>query len=344
MSRILVPLDGSEFSEQALPYAFGMARRTGAELHLVRVHTPSQVDWLSNGFLPAPIGLDDDLREADHAYLERMAEYSAMHLERAARTALLTGPVAPAIDGYVRAHGIDLVIMTTHGRTGLSRAWIGSVADALVRTIEVPVLLLRPRTPPITAPIAIEHILIPIDESDYSTEILGPALDLGKITGARYTLLQVISPPLSVPSADAVALPVQFARAIELRVEAGERLEELARRLRAQGYDVDTSIVIHGQVAHGILEQVVGLKADLIAMSTHGRRGLARFALGSVADKVMRGTSVPLLLWKPPVARINESSDALKSRRNDENRNLRLAYNSATDTTHATADAVRPPV
>ena len=310
MSRILVPLDGSEFSEQALPYAFGIARRSGAEIHLVRVHTPPQVDWLAGGFAPMPLSVDAGFRDEDHAYLERMAEYTAMHVERPARVALLNGAVAPALDAYVRTHGIDLVIMTTHGRTGLSRAWIGSVADALVRSVEVPVLLLRPRSTAGWTPAAIEHIVIPIDESDYSMEILGPALDLGRLTGARYTLLQIISPPLSLPAADAVALPIQFARAVELRVEAGERVEDLARRLRAQGHDVDTSIVIHGHVAHGILEQAVGLKADLIAMSTHGRRGIARFALGSVADKVVRGTSVPILLWKPPTPRTDHGNRA----------------------------------
>lgn len=347
MSRIMVPLDGSEFSEQALPYAFGIARRSGAELHLVRVHTPPQVEWLSNGFLPIPITADEDLREADVQYLDRMVEYTAMHVERTPKAALLTGQVARALETYVEAHGIDLVIMTTHGRTGLSRAWIGSVADALVRTVHAPVLLLRPRAGQAAAdakPIALDHILIPIDESEYSAEILGPALDLGKLTCARYTLLQILSPPLSVPSGDAIALPLQFARAVELRVEAAARLEELARRLRAQGHDVDTAIVIHGQVAHGVLEQAVGLKADLIAMSTHGRRGLARFTLGSVTDKVVRGTSVPLLLWKPPTNRFSEAEDAFASRRDDQDRHLSFAYDGTADTAHATSDAVRPPV
>lgn len=301
--RILVPLDGSAFSEQALQYAFGIVRRSGAELHLVRVHTLPTADWLASGASAATLQVNEDLRRADELYLDRMAEYAALHVEAAPRTALLSGAIAPALDEYIQSHGIDLVIMTTHGRTGLSRAWIGSVADALVRTTSVPVLLLRPRAnemPSQPPSFAIDHILVPIDETDLSTEILAPALELGRWTGARFTLVQIISPPIAIPSADAIALPLQFARAVELRVEAATRLEELARRLHAQGHDVDTVIVIHGQAAHGILEQAAGMKADLIAMSTHGRRGFARFALGSVADKVVRGTSVPLLLWKPP--------------------------------------------
>lgn len=302
-ARILVPLDGSAFSEQALPHAFDIARRSGAELHLVRVHTLPALDWMAGGMTSAAVRIDDDLREADAAYLERVAEYAAMHIGGPVRTALLAGVIASALEMYVKSRHIDLVVMTTHGRTGLSRAWIGSVADALVRSINVPMLLLRPRADDAVtdaAPFAIDHILIPIDESGYSTSILSPALELGSLTRARFTLVQIVAPPIALPAADAVALPLQFARAVELRVEASTRLEELARRLRAEGHEVDTVIVIHGQAAQGLLEQAAGLKADVIAMSTHGRHGFARFALGSVTDKVVRGTSVPLLLWKPP--------------------------------------------
>ncbi|HSL71468.1 MAG TPA: universal stress protein, partial [Longimicrobiales bacterium] len=207
-----------------------------------------------------------------------------------------------ALEAYVREAGIELIVMTTHGRGGLSRAWLGSVADSLVRSINVPVLLFRPRGDDAAEARAfrLRHILIPVDGSDLSEHVIDHAIWLGRLTGARYTLMQVVAPPFGVPATDVIPVAPLAPQDVEsLRSLATAYLEQVANRLRGDGLQVDTVVVVQTQSAPGILEEALQCGADLIAMATHGRGGWQRVALGSVADKVLRGTSVPLLILRP---------------------------------------------
>src|SRR5688500_16609867 len=142
LERILLPLDGSLFSEQALHVAARIAWRANAELHLVKVR-PLATGLLSADPQAAAATLQRE-SAGDREYLERVAARLRAPGRRV-HTNVLTGTPTIALSGYVTDTQIDLVVMTTHGRGGLSRAWLGSVADRLVRTTSVPVLLLRPR-------------------------------------------------------------------------------------------------------------------------------------------------------------------------------------------------------
>jgi nucleotide-binding universal stress UspA family protein len=301
-TQILVPLDGSRFSEQALPYALEMARRAGAIVHLVKVHAvPAPPSTYLDSGLYFNAELDAELRQGELDYLQRLAD-SARGQGLTVRAVLLEGPIVTALEAYVRTAEISLVVMTTHGRGGLSRAWLGSVADSLVRGVTVPVLLLRPRGDDAAQgrPFGLKHILIPMDGSELSEQVLEHAIALGRLTGARYTLVQVMPPPVVMPAAEIVgvaALPPEDVA--DLRAQADRYLDSLANRMRADGLLVDTVVVMQHQSALGILEEALECDADLIAMATHGRGGWQRVALGSVADKVLRGTSVPLLLIRP---------------------------------------------
>src|SRR5688572_28034582 len=115
-AHVLVPLDGSLFSEQALPYAYEVAQRLAAQLHLVKVHMPAENGSLSEAALFASAQVDASLREAEAEYLARMAEAARWRVGRPVTTALLDGPVAPALEKYVEQIKPALVIMTTHGR------------------------------------------------------------------------------------------------------------------------------------------------------------------------------------------------------------------------------------
>lgn len=143
--RILVPLDGSDLSMLAVPHAVTWARRLNAELHLVRA-----VGWAVQIY-SAPISvyypptLDEELANAAEAYLKRARE--AADAEVRVQTAVVRGFAPPAIQGYAREHGIDLIVMATHGRGGLVRAALGSTADRVVRSGAAPVLLVRPGQP-----------------------------------------------------------------------------------------------------------------------------------------------------------------------------------------------------
>ncbi len=295
---ILVPLDGSALAEHALPLALSIARRAGAALHLARVHVPAATLYRYSE-LAGSLDLDELVRKEERAYLDQVSGRVVQASGLRPCTTLLDGRIADVLYEQGVSAGVDLVVMATHGRGPLSRLWLGSVADELVRRLPTPLLLVRPEetAPDLAHPPAVRHVLIPLDGSALAEDILEPAMELGRLMQADYTLLRVIEPAI-VPDArlggNAVSgLDPALLEAIQ--AEARAYLERLAERLRSSSVQVQTRLVTNQWAAGAILAEA-GAHVHLVAMATHGRRGLARLLLGSVADKVLRGASVPVLL------------------------------------------------
>lgn len=245
--------------------------------------------------------LDREIRDEDRVYLARMAADPRVEPFHPV-TALVGGEPAHALEKYARSCGIDLIVMTTHGRGGLSRAWYGSVADALIRRVDIPVLLLRPpgSAPPPVEPLpAIRRVLLTVDGSEHSESLIHTAIALGGFANTFYTLLQVMLPLPPIGYTDTVTAPLDAKVADEAAQHAAEHLDGLANELRAKGYSVNTAMIVHGDVAHAIRDYAVQNEIDLIAMVTHGRGGWKRLVLGSVADRVIRETAIPLLVLHP---------------------------------------------
>jgi nucleotide-binding universal stress UspA family protein len=287
---IMVPLDGSTFAEHALTTAMDLTCWTGQRLHAVRVHVPTAMSDAGEDRSVAGAAVT---RAEEERYLREIADQCATRAGLAVRTALVDGPIATALATYVQDHDIGMVIMTSHGRGGISRTWLGSVADALVRRVRVPVLMLRPcpccgELKPLTH---VHHIVVPVDGSDLSARILGPAARFGAAWDARLTLLHLLPAPIGRPPDDAAMH--------EARDDAELVLDELAAPLRARGHRVDVVVLVDGHPANAILDYAATHHADAIAMATRGRGGWDRIALGSVADKVLRGSVLPVLLYRP---------------------------------------------
>jgi nucleotide-binding universal stress UspA family protein len=294
-SSILVPLDGSGFGEHALPLAATVARKGGGRVHLAHVHT-----LLFGGVEQFDSDMDLAARDAERRYLERAAHRLA-GARAPADYAVLEGSVVEALEGHVGSLGPDLVVMTTHGRGPLSRFWLGSVADQLLRRLTVPVLLVRPHgDPPDPAgDVAIRHVLVPLDGSPLAEEVLPEATALGVLAGARFTLLRVVSPPAYGFEPATMAAPLVSPTVIDGMVgQARDYLEGMAGPMRERGLDVRARVVIDAGPAAGILEEARAGGCDLIALTTHGRHGLPRLFLGSVADKVVRGADAPVLVLR----------------------------------------------
>jgi nucleotide-binding universal stress UspA family protein len=317
--NIVVPLDGSDFAEQALPLALAVARRVRARLQLVRVLPP-----LASIYTEAPLFGDDSV---EHYMRDRFLVQGREYLDGVVRRIravaevdvsrdVVEGDVAPALEAYATAHGADLVVMTTHGRGPLGRFWLGSVADELVRHLPIPVLLVRPTDAPVdlTVEPTLKHVLLPLDGTPLAEQMIEPAVELGRLLGAQLTLLRVIKPVTAVDHSlegglnpMAVAL-LERTEALQdhLRTEALAYLEKVAERLRSEagagnraGVRVRTRVAVEEQPAAAVLEYARAAEVDLVALATHGRRGLKRLFLGSVADKVIRGGSVPVLVRRP---------------------------------------------
>ncbi len=297
-TSILVPLDGSALAEQALPVAVRLARATGAELHLVHVHVTASLDPISIEGMPV---VDEQMRslaaEHEHVYLERAAAQIA-DAGLKPIVARLEGPVAPTIAGYARDHGVGLIVMTTHGRSGFAQLWLGSSADALVRVSDTPLLLLRPGPDGQVVDRPFKRVLAPLDSSPLAEQILPHAAALAALDGGEIVALRIIDTlpvPVAMPFSERFRLDADgLARE---RAQAEQYLQGVAAGLAPT--PVTPLVCEAAQPARAILEQAAELGADMVAVTTHGRGASARKPISSVADKVLRGASLPLLIVRP---------------------------------------------
>jgi nucleotide-binding universal stress UspA family protein len=283
--RVLVPLDGSQLAEAILPVLGADGHPWGSEVLLVRSLTPE-----------SPAGPSAE-REAG-AYLAAQAHL----LERAGlrvRCEVWHGDPSQTIVNAADRGLVDLIAMTTHGWRGLDRLRFGSVAESVVRKTRVPALLVRGqlRWPADRSP----RILVPLDGSEQSAAILALVAKLRRRLHAAVELLHVLE---ALPPAASPDVPLSLADASPGRPAARDYLERVAARFDGESPEV-ARVVLEGPAARVIARRIVDSRADLVAMTTHGRSGVARLLVGSVAEQVLRTADVPVLLWKaaiPPAA------------------------------------------
>jgi nucleotide-binding universal stress UspA family protein len=298
---VLLPLDGSAFAEQAIPCAAAIAQKARARLRLALVHQTPPSPPLDESSARLYTRIELALRKSEREYLRRVAARIKGAGAAQLATATLSGPPAAALADYAREVGVDLVVMTTHGRGGLQRAWLGSVADQLVRSLEIPVLLIRPQeeeAPP-SEP-RLEEILVPLDGSRRAEAALPTALGVATLFGARLALIQTVE-----PVARMVDVPMAFPHALDeeltslRRREAQDYLDDVAERVSASGVETRASAVLSASAIDGIQAAASSPAAGMIALATQGRSGLRRLVLGSVADKLVRTAELPVLVTRP---------------------------------------------
>jgi len=291
IKRILVPLDGSELAEGVLPYVQQIATKTGAETILLTCIY--QIDsW--NGYLAQV----DTRKETAlvQTYLEgKREELQAKGLKVTMEIAY--GPPAEAVLSYAADEEIDLIAMSTHGRSGISRWVFGSVADKVLHGTSRPLLLVRADGAPqegAKLP-SISKILVPLDGSELSLAVLPFVEDLARALGASLVLFHVV-PSLAV-------YPEVATRDFlgELLGSAHQLLGRVASEVQQRGLRAEYVVTV-GFAVDGILRAARDVGADLIALSTHGRSGLGRWVMGSVADAVVRRTHLPSLVVRPSEA------------------------------------------
>jgi nucleotide-binding universal stress UspA family protein len=273
LHRILAPTDGSPLSERALPLIETIARAQAAEVTLVRaIEPPAWLEYGPNvtmdaqGYEALIDVLDQDAQQNLTRLLQRLGEVKV-----AALTALVHGPPAAALLDYEAQIQPDLVIMATHGRTGLTRFALGSIADRMVRAGNAPVLLVRAFSP---ARSALETGLVPLDGSALAERALPMVETLAGKPVRRVRLLRAISTP-------------------DHRYAAMQYLERIAQRLATHGLEAEFDVRTEDP-ADAIRHAASGV--DLVILSTHGRGGLDRFRHGSIAERAMRELPTPVLL------------------------------------------------
>lgn len=303
--KILVPLDRSSLSEQALATAEAIAHASDGELSLVIAHAMSPYD----GTLAASWSDAKDPKET--TYIRQVADEIARGARVVVGGTVATGAPVEAICRRTREIDADLIVMTSHGRTGFSRAWLGSVADGVVRSASVPVLMLRARND--TTALGHGHamplfhrILVPLDGSVTSSAVLKAAVSMAQCNDATLILLRVVAPvPLYIIDPQVPAYPTAIVDPDATKTVADEAEDELSTLAASLEHEdsikSETVVEIAGATAKAILDVGRQRGADLIAMTTHGR-GTSRLVIGSVTDKVLRGGHLPMLLLHPIVA------------------------------------------
>ncbi len=293
MLKILVPLDGSPFAEHVLAHLPALSVGKETEVFLLQV--------LESNRYQAAIALET----FDAGVLQRIREEAERYLKTKARelreqgyrahAMIAEGDVAWNICQVAEAQEVDLIAMTTHGRTGLERLLLGSVADRVIRTATQPVYLVRPDREQAHS-LQVQRILVPLDGSELAELALIPAQDLARFHRASLVLVQVVE-PVEVYAEGYVygeayaPLPATE----ELEKLAREYLDQVAQQLRSQGFETE-QVVLRARAPEGIVQASRDHGVDMVVMTTHGRSGLSRWVFGSVAEKVVRLSPCPLLL------------------------------------------------
>lgn len=291
LKRIMVPLDGSKFGEHALPAALGLAGKdTVIDLAMVIEAPPFQEGIDISAWV-------NDMEERQSDYVEGVAESISRDGQEVATT-VLRGSRVDKLSRHAEASGADLIVMTSHGRGGLERVWLGSVADGLIRHAPAPVLVIRPgeEEPEPARPVEFAHIVVALDGSEASEQILGPARAVGDRHDARYTLLQVVRPTVTV---GAHIFHMDDDELEQVIAGARENLEDVAARHFDSPNRVSSVVVQNESASASIGRWAEENGADLIALTTSGQGGIKRAMLGSVADKVLRGADKPILIYHP---------------------------------------------
>jgi nucleotide-binding universal stress UspA family protein len=300
--RILVPLDGSPLAESALPFAVSLAERSRGEIHLAQAVAalrpfgmfeetdPEWPEWMES----ARTRSANYLAEVGHR-LESAGATSPIH------THLLSGPPVRAIQEFVLREEIDQVVMTTHGRGRFQRMWLGSVADGVLRSVPSPVFLWRgPGEDPVrleSRP-ALQCLLVALDGSEMAEAILPWAEELARLFDARIALVGVAADGEEFAAGEthrATGDPGAQA-ATMLRLQS--YMERTAKELGGRGLDVEYEVLSGVQPHEGILSEQGRTGADIVVLSTRGRDPRTRLLLGSVADKVIRGSEGHVLLHR----------------------------------------------
>ncbi len=288
--KILVPLDGSQLSQRALEPAIAMSKQVGAELLLMRTPVVDTLSFAATG---------SKLAEAHNdalVYLETIRK-SNEQPDLNIQTQIVEGDVAGAIVDTALSEQADLIVMSTHGYSGLTRWVLGSVTEKVLRSAPCPVLAVRAARHP-------QKVLITLDGSPLSDRAIEPGIAVAQSLNATVTLLRAVPRVAINEKIDEHERGLSRRMQEDLIEEAQDYLHTRSASYASTGVAIKSEVRI-GLPAETILEYIETYGTDLIGMATHGRTGLKRWVYGSVTAKVLRSVNCSLLVIRPTDAELN---------------------------------------
>ncbi|HEU4344966.1 MAG TPA: universal stress protein [Candidatus Binatia bacterium] len=293
-TKVLVPLDGSKVGEQILPYA-----RFFAETLKLPVEMMTVIDFAAFAAHLPP----GELRHLD-TIVGGGIKNSKEYLQAAAQTfrgidvqcAVETGKPGEVILEKAGSEATTLIAMATHGRSGISRWLLGSIAEKVLRGGTNPLLLVHAReNGEVSRKVALQSIIVPLDGSELAEQVLPHVTALAKRMGLGIVLLRTYDIRQTISTYEDL-LPEWEALQAESKAEATSYLDSILVELQAQGLANVSRVVVYEAAAEQIVKLATATPNSLIAMCTHGRSGVKRWALGSVTEKVVRHSASPVLV------------------------------------------------
>lgn len=286
--RILVPLDGSNLAELAIPYAEEIAAAFNSEVVLLYVSEPDEKQY----------------RHMHQLYLEEVAKQVREHIKEHAevRAVVLPGEPAEQIIDYAWRHKVGLIIMASHGRSGITPWATGSVANKVLNATRVPVLLIKVVKPPQRVPgkPLLNRLLLPLDGSEAGGAAMPYVQELSERLESEVILFGVVPAgqhARTVGGLDFILYPEQYLEVV--KAEAREYLDRVYHRLSGGKAAVRVELKV-GDVAREIIKFAEETNVSLIAISAHGRSGIEKWVFGSIAHKILQTSNTPILVVKAP--------------------------------------------
>ncbi len=293
--RILVPLDGSELAERVIPYAVSIANALSSQVSLLRIVDSVPEQWADPTHGRYLDQLTSSFRNQAMDYLEGIAA----PLRREGITVTCSaheGNPSELIINESSREAETLIALSTHGRSGINRWVMGSVTDKVLHGVSAPLLILRSQEGNPPASLEANNIILPLDGSALSEQVLPHVVSLAKALGASVTLLRTTDISYYTPMGEDYPASMYDDLIQEATVEAEEYLKHMSQQLSNEGVGESQSYVRQGEAAGTILDMADDSPSTLIAMCTHGRSGVGRWVLGSVTDRVVRHSNRPVLV------------------------------------------------
>ena len=309
--RVLVPLDGSTLSLQALPIALLVARSTGARIDLLSAYNalPEEIwEEVGRGMREGVAAKVDPAKLAELTANERTAAEAGLAKEAAALkdsgvtvgTIAAEGDPADAINAEAAKEPDTLIVISTHGRSGVGRWVMGSVTDKVVREASHATLVVRSQEGDVaSAAPKISRVVLAVDGSATGEQAIPHAIAMAKALGTGITVLRAI-PPTAFGDTFAEYVPAAYDDLYaEVEADAQAYASKISQQVKAAGISDVNEVAMTGYPGTAILEEVGEGGDKLAVMGTHGRSGVKRWVLGSVADRVIRHSTGPILVVRP---------------------------------------------
>ena len=295
-TRILVPLDGSSTAEQVLPYVRLLGKKAGTRVDLLRL-----IEALPDEFAEPDQGayLNEMIARELRQQRRKLDQVAATLNSQGISTSVTVEEGKPAefIVAEAEKQQDTLIAMATHGRSGVGRWVMGSVTDKVLHATLEPMLVVRATEQGELPAEKIETIIVPLDGSTLAEKALPYARDVAKTTGAGILVVRVIAPSaFAYYGYEYYVPPTNDDAFLQVGADAVEYVSSVVKRLTNEGVSDANGVTPDGPPAAVLVDTAKGYANSLVIMTTHGRSGVGRWVMGSVADHVVRHSGDPVMM------------------------------------------------